>query len=254
MKDDLELIVKKFDRDVPYINIYPMCEPHIGSQYFRQDLWDKWLKVVADDPYGYVVSSGDDLDVALKGSKSNSYDAKLRPREQKKFLVESLKPIREKIIGVCQGNHEFRSSDIADDCPLYDAMAKLDLEELYRENMAFIKISVGEKHKGRQFAYSMVLAHGGGRAKVNNFSYAVDNMDVIITGHTHQAESTFPAKYVIDMHNETVTKRGFKRVVVPSFQDGLGYALKGMYLPQDNEIFPVIRFEGTKKGVSVKWV
>lgn len=254
MRDDFELIVRKLGRDVPYINVYPMCEPHIGNPYFNLELWEKWLDVVKSDPYGFVVSTGDNLDTALKTSKSNSYDATIRPRDQKKFLVKSLEPIKNRIIGMCQGNHEKRSSVLTDDCPLYDAMAKLDIEDLYRENMAFIKISLGDKSKERQFAYTMVLAHGASRNKVGNFSYAIDNMDVLVTGHTHTGASEFPAKYVIDVHNETVSKRGFKRVVVPSFQDGKGYALSGMYSPQDNNIFPVIRFDGTKKGVDVKWL
>lgn len=253
MKDDFELIVKKLPRYFPYINVYPLGDLHIGSGEFDFDQWGKWKQVVMRDEFGYVVMIGDMLDNGLKCSKTNAFDATMSPFDQKIWLKDQLKPIAGKILGAVPGNHELRSKYVADDCPLYDVMAKLDIEDRYRDNMAFIKVSLGEKNKDRQFSYTMALAHGASRGKTDRFKYAIDGLDVFITGHTHQPESDFPSKIVIDSHNEKVTMQGFKHITVPSFQKFGGYVLRDMYLPQDNRIFPTIRLSGEEKGVEVLW-
>lgn len=253
MEKDFKLIIHKLDRDVKEINIYPLGDLHIGSQEFDYDMWERWIKMVQADANGRVVIIGDLVENGLKNSKTNSYDAFMRPREQKQWLAEQLRPIKDKILGACMGNHEYRSVNDTDACPLYDVMAKLDIEHLYRENMAFLKINLGDKSAERQWSYTMVLAHGQGRAKTENFSYTIDGMDVLITGHTHQPTSRFPAKIVIDSKNEIVKMTEYVHITVPSFTKTGGYALKGMYMPQGHKI-PIITLDGEKKGVYVKWL
>jgi hypothetical protein len=177
----------------------------------------------------------------------------MRPREQKQALKEFLEPIAYKILGGTTGNHEYRSVNETDDCPLYDVMCKLDLEDLYRENMSFIKISLGQRTKDRQVTYTVVLGHGASKNKTANFSYSIDGMDVFVTGHTHQPANTFPSKIVIDCQNEQVRLQDFTHVTVPSFQQLGGYSLRGMYMPQGSSKFPVITLFGDSKGVDVLW-
>jgi predicted phosphodiesterase len=251
---DFNLIKCKYDKDMEYIDIYPIGDLHEGSEEMDEEAYLRWAKDIKGNPNGVAVVVGDMIENGLKGSKTNSYDAKMRPREQKANIVRRMREIKDKIIGAVQGNHEFRSSYLTDDCPLYDALSKLDLEECYRDNMCFLKVSLGEKNKDRQFSYTIVLAHGGSEAKTDKFGYAIDGMDVFITGHTHSPKSTFPAKIVIDSKNETVSMKGYTHIVVPSFQRLGGYALKGMYLPQDGSKYPIIRVSGIKKEVTVRWV
>lgn len=254
MKKDFDLITWKLPRELEYIHLYPMGDPHVGSQEFSEELWDKWIKKVLADPVGYVVIIGDMFDNALKGSKTDCFDARMRPRDQKKWLTTELSTISGKILGVTPGNHEYRSVYATDDCPLYDVMCKLDLEDIYRENMAFIKVSLGEKNSERQFSYNIVLAHGGSKTKANNFGYSIDGMDVFVTGHNHQAGDNFPAKIVIDSRNEKVGLSGYIHVTVPSFQIFGGYVMKGLYMPQDSTKIPIIALYGTEKGTDLHWV
>lgn len=253
IKDDFCLIVHKFDRDEDAIRIYPIGDTHIGSGHLNSKILEHWLDVVAEDPSGYVVIVGDMIENGLKNSKTNSYEAKMRPWEQKVALKEFLAPISHKILGAVTGNHEYRSINEVDDCPLYDVMCKLDIEDLYRQNMAFIKLSLGEKNKDRQFTYTFALAHGSSRNKTENFSYSIDGLDVFVTGHIHKGGSGFPSKIVIDPRNEQVRLQDFTHVVVPSFQEMGGYALRGLYMPQGSSKFPVIELSGTEKDVSVLW-
>lgn len=253
MKNDLEMIVKKYGRDQTQLNIYPIGDTQIGSCNFNEKLFESWLEMVKNDPFSAVVMVGDMVNNGLKHSKTNSYAEKLRPREQKEWLRKKLEPISDIIIGAVRGNHEERSVNESDDCPLYDVMNKLDIEDLYRENMAFIKVSLGKRNENRQISYGLVLGHGGSSAKTDKFGYAVDGMDIMVTGHIHQPKSTFPAKIVMDMHNETVGLKGYVHIVVPSFEIASGYVLKGMYLPQDSTKIPIIMLSGENKEVNILW-
>lgn len=255
MRNDFEMVVHKLDKDIDSINIYPLGDLHIGSENFDERAWQKWKQVVLNDVSGYIVIVGDMVDNGLKNSKTNSYGAALRPREQKEWLKRELEPLKDKILGACRGNHEERSVNDTDDCPLYDVMAKLDLEDLYRENMAFVKVSLGYKNKERQYSYNLVLAHGGSKSKVDKFGYAIDGMDAFITGHTHSPASDFPAKIVIDPRNETVGMSSFVHITVPSFQKAGGYTLRALYAPQqDANRIPILTLKGYEKGTVLTWI
>jgi predicted phosphodiesterase len=253
MRDDFELIVHKFPMDTSAIRIYPIGDAHIGSGNLNMDFMLRWREAVMNDENGYVVIVGDMIENALKNSKGNSYDAMMRPREQKAELKKFLEPIAYKILGAVTGNHEYRSVNETDDCPLYDVMCKLDVEDLYRENMAFLKVSLGKRAKDRQVTYTLALGHGASRNKTENFSYSMDGLDVFVTGHTHRPGNLFPSKIVIDCQNEQVRLQDFTHVTVPSFNQLGGYSLRGMYMPQGSSKFPVITLFGDSKGVDILW-
>ncbi len=254
VKDDLDLIVHKMERSLDEIHIYPLGDLHLDSELFDIRLWENWKRVVFNDPKAYVVLIGDIFDNTLKGSKGNSYANTGRTSESKRWLANELKPIRGRILGGTDGNHEYRSRYASDNSPLEDVMCKLDLEDLFRENMAFIKISLGEKNMDRQFTYTMVLTHGGSMRRTEGFQYTIDGMDIFITGHDHKPKTTFPAKFVIDPYNNKVTKVGFIHITVPSFQRDGGYTLTNMYAPQDNTKIPFVILDGTKKRTEVRWI
>jgi metallophosphoesterase superfamily enzyme len=119
--------------------------------------------------------------------------------------------------------------------------------------MAFVKLSLGEKNTERQWTYNLVLGHGASKSRVEKFSYGIDGMDVMVTGHTHQPSANFYSKLVIDPRNDVVSMRDFAHVVLPSFSELGGYALRAMYNPLSHTKNPVIRLDGTKKSVEIIW-
>ena len=254
IKEDFDLIVHKMPRELDEMHIYPLGDLHKDSEIFDIKLWENWKKVVFNDPLAYIVLVGDIFDNTLKNSKGNSYSNTGRTSESKRWFANELKPMKDRILAGVDGNHEYRSVHLSDNSPLEDVMCKLDVENVFRYNMAFIKISLGEKSKERQFTYTFVLAHGCSDSKSEKFQYAIDGMDVFITGHTHQPKITFPAKFVIDPYNNKVTKSGFTHITVPSFQYDGGYTIKNMYMPQDNSRVPYIILSGTNKYIETRWI
>lgn len=252
--DDFVLINHKLSWDLPYINIYPLGDLHIGSGNFNQEAWDRWKKIVSNDPYSYIVLVGDLLDNGLKSSLTNSYQATMQPHEQQEFLLKELEPFKDKILANVSGNHERRSTILADIYPMYNLMVRLGKERLFRENMAFIKINLGTRKSDRQSSYVITLAHGASKTKTERFGYAIDGMDALITGHIHQPKSAFQSKIVIDSKNESVSMKDFVHITVPSFQSVGGYTLQRMYMPQSSRVIPVLRLNGDRKELEVKWV
>lgn len=253
MQNDFSMIVHKLDEELDSINIYPLGDLHIGSADFDDELWENWKSMVRKDPKARIVMIGDMTDNGLKTSKTNSYEATMSPWEQKVWLSEQLEEFKDIILGACRGNHEERTVYLAGGCPLYDVMAKLDIEDLYRDNMAFIKVSLGKKNAERQWSYGIVLAHGASKGKTDKFSYAIDGMDIFVTGHTHQPAVYFPSKIVMDVRNDVITERTMMHIVVPSFIKTGGYGLRALYMPQGKK-FPVITLSGVKKEMNVQWI
>lgn len=253
MKNDFELVKVQMAWELEGVNVYPIGDVHFGSKECNMATWLKWKQMVLEDETGKVVIVGDMLENALKNSKGNSYEMAMQPREAKEFLYRELLPIKDRIIGAVQGNHCARSNQLTGDCPLYDVMCRLGIEDVYRENMAFIKLNVGRRKRDRQCSYVFTLAHGASRSKTERFGYSIDGVDVFVTGHTHSPESNFPAKIVVDTSNEVVRVVDYTHLVVPSFHDLGGYALKGLYAPKSTSKFPVIQLSGKEKDVRILW-
>ena len=163
MLRDFEMIVHKFP-DGQDITIIPIADVHLGARECMEQEFISFINSIADKPNVYVCLLGDLLNNAVKSSVSNIYDELYRPSEAKRMMAKILEPIRERILFSVTGNHERRTSREMDDDPNYDIMAKLDLEHLHRENVAFVKLQFGTRSiKGQKRpTYTMVGMHGSG--------------------------------------------------------------------------------------------
>lgn len=242
MENDFTLIVKQFDKD---ITIYPISDVHLGSLEHNESEWNKFVEKIKNEPNSYIILAGDLMNNATRSSVSNVFDDVLRPKEQKKRLIDYLTPIKDKIICAVSGNHERRSGKDADNDPMYDIMCKLDLEDLYRENIAFVKIQLGSPKQvaSRQAkTYTFAVTHGAGGGiltgsgvnRNERFAYAIDGLDCLIVGHTHKGAVSKPAKIVVDPRNNFVSLKPFTVITSQSWLSYGGYAMQKMLLPATN--------------------
>lgn len=258
MENDFKLIVKQFDKS---ITIYPVCDVHLGSLEHNQEEWEKFVKKVLSEQNSYIILVGDLINNATRSSVSNVFDDILRPMEQKEKMVKYLEPLKDRIICGVPGNHERRSGKDADGDPMYDIMCKLGIEELYRKNMAFVKLQLGKRG---QATYTFAVTHGtgggintgGGVNKNERFASAIDNLDCLITGHTHKGAVTKPAKIVIDTRTNTVSVKPFTVITGQSWLSYGGYAMHMMLLPAANasaDNGQKLLLNKTKKNIKVVW-
>ena len=247
MLDDLILINHNF-KDSPYLNIYPLGDVHIGSKECDLDLFKQWIKMVESDENGYAVIIGDMMNMGLKNSKSNVYEEVLSPFEQKEMCYELLKPIAPKILAGCSGNHEYRQNKEVGTNPLYDVFCRLRIEDRYRENVCFLKLTVGSVGKNPN-TYGVVLTHGSSRNKEEKWNYSVHGCDCFISGHTHLGTHQPSGKIIMDLTHNKVRLGNYQHIVVTPFQKYGGYAIRGKYLPNAVGQFQRITFDGSSKRV-----
>lgn len=246
-----KLIVHKLPKDIPYINIYPIGDKHIGSKECDLDLLEKQVKEILSDPYGYVVFVGDIIDNGLKNSKTNVYEQTMRPKEQKETADEIYRPLKDRVLCGTPGNHCERSERECDINPLYDLFARWGIEDRYDNECAFLKVSLGThpKKKNSQNAYMGAVIHGTSTNKQKAWCYTVDGADFIINGHTHVPSTQAMGKIVIDPYNEVIIQKGFRHIVVDSGLNYGGYGIKKQYLPSPPPVKQILTLYGDKKSM-----
>lgn len=226
------------------ITIYPISDVHLGAPECMQSEWEQFCSRLLREPNSYIVLGGDLVDNATRNSIGGVYEARMRPAEAKRLMANMLEPIRDRILCAVTGNHERRSLKECDDDPTYDIMAKLDLEDLYRENLAFLKIQMGQQNGNGSSnpTYMLVVSHGAGGGgltgsavnKGERFGYVLDGADVLIVGHTHKPFVTQPTKIKIDAHNNMVKLKPFKVISATSWLEYGGYAAQKLLLPSSH--------------------
>ena len=257
---DSILITHKFP-DRKDISIYAIADVHLGAKECMEQEFMKFIKMVEETPDVYLILAGDLLNNATKSSVSNVFDDVYRPSEQKKIMAEILRPIKDRILCAIPGNHEDRSGKDVDDDPMYDVMAKLDIEERYRKNVAVVKIKMGDnqkRHGSNNPVYTFAVVHGngggamtgGGVNKAERYAYTFEGIDALITAHTHKPLITTPSKTRVD-HQRNITRQvPFDVIFATSWLRHSDYAARKMLFPTSH-VFQKIQLSGTKKEITI---
>ncbi|MBQ1503158.1 MAG: metallophosphoesterase [Clostridia bacterium] len=241
MKDDFAMIVHRFDTP---ITIYPIADVHYGAIMHEKQKWLAFCRSLEAQEDARIILNGDLINNNTRSAIGSPFDDVERPRDQKVKMVEMLSPIKDKILCLTSGNHERRSMKDADDDPTYDIAAKLDLEDLYRPNIAFLKIGIGGRNRGNgrlapNATYVFAVTHGngggiytGGTVNRNErFGNVIDNLDCLVVGHTHKATVTRPSKICVDVRSNKVVMRDYLVISCTSWQRYGEYAVQKMLLP-----------------------
>lgn len=259
MLPDFNMIIHKFPERED-ITLIPLADVHLGARECMEQEFIKFIDKIKDEPNIYLILGGDLINNATRSSVTNIFEETMRPADQKKEMSKILAPVAHKILAAVSGNHERRSGKDADDDPTYDILCKIDREEVYRENMAFVKLQFGstEGAGDRNPTYTIVVTHGAGGGaltsgavlKGERFGYAIDGMDALIMGHTHKPFITQPGKIVIDKLNNKVTVKPFKVINMTSWLETSSYALQKMMLPS-TYCLHTLTLRGNKKEMVV---
>lgn len=238
MLSDFEMIKHEFNQ---HITVIPISDVHYGALEHLQKEWLDFCKMVEQSPNTYIILGGDLINNNVRTCGFiNPYDELVRPREQKKKMVEFLEPIKDRVLCAVSGNHEARSMKDDDVDITYDIMAKLDIEDLYRPNLAFMKVSLGRRGDNSPIqSFTFAITHGAGGgiytgATVNRnerFGNVIEGLDCLIVGHTHKGTISKPSKIVIDRKNDKVSMSYYTVVSMVSWLNYGGYAMKKMLLP-----------------------
>lgn len=246
MRDDFEIIRIPLPR-TRTVTIYPVADVHLGATECHEREWDAFRSRVLAEKDSYLILHGDLINNNTRSSVGSPYADMLRPREQKRRMAEHLEPLRDKILCCVSGNHERRSLKDADQDPTYDIMCKLDLEDRYRESMAFLYLTIGTRSQGEgrtgtHAAYNICVTHGAGGGALSGgvinrnerFARSICGVDALIVGHSHNGMISRPSQLVMDARTDRVTQRDIVVVATTSWQQFGGYAAQKMLQPRAN--------------------
>ena len=230
MRNDLELIVKQYPHEWDVLRLYAVGDVHVGAENFDEKAIRKKIDIIANDPHGVVALCGDLGDFGLKNSKTNVYHATMQPRQQIEYIYNLFLPIKDKIVSAVPGNHEERITREVGTCPLYDLCVRWGMEEVYRENVAILKLLFGSVKGGKQQkCFIIVTTHGSTRNKHRKYIGGYDNADVFISGHIHEPSYNMMGRIRIDPITETARQVPCKSIIVDANLAPGGYGLKKEY-------------------------
>jgi hypothetical protein len=143
-------------------------------------------------------------------------------------------------------------------------MTKLDLEDVYRQNAAFLKIQLGQRHVNDERAnctYTFAVTHGAGGgiytgATVNRnerWGNVIEGLDCLVVGHTHKGTVSRPSKIVFDPRNDMVTLKNYVVVSCVSWQKYGEYPLQKMMLPAATGNPQILHLSDKEKNIEVRW-
>ena len=261
MLSDFDVIIRRFKSA---IKIACISDVHYGALEHMEREWQSFIQTVLADPAMFLILNGDLINNNTRSSVGSPWDDVVRPSQQKREMVEALAPIRDRILCCTSGNHERRSMKDADDDPTYDIMTKLDLEDIYRPNAAFMKIQLGERsnapNKGNQ-TYTFAVTHGAGGgiytgATVNRnerWGNVIDGLDCLVVGHTHKGTVSRPSKIVFDPFNNKVTLKEYVVISSVAWQNYGGYPMQKMLLPATTAKPQILHLSDKNKHIEVRW-
>lgn len=253
MKSSRLPILVRLPESLQSVEILLAADVHTGSAEFDQNKWAKFEELLKK-PDTFVIFAGDQCEYATRNSKSDVYTQALSPSQQKRWWIEHLKPYKNKILCIVDGNHEYnRASKDADDFPLYDIALALGIEDRYRSEAAFVDIGVGSggHGKGKQVHYVFRVQHQA----QNNVNYGTvdgfEGIDVFVSGHTHKPADRPRGKLVYDPYNKAVSHKDVENIVCGHFLRFGGYGERGGYRPTSQKLFSVI-LSGKKKEIETR--
>lgn len=257
MKNDFDMITYSFKDE---IKIMAIADLHYGSKYFDSRKWKDTKEKIAttDDLYIFIV--GDMIDNQTRNSHE-PFDNTARPMEQKLWLVKELADISHKILAIVPGNHENKKDNkSSDDNILFDVAYKLGIEDRYRDNMAFVKIQLGERNEHGRQSYTFGLTHGVGGGNLTGtsvnrnerFGMVFDGLDCLITAHSHKPVLSKPSKIVIDTKNNVISEKPFWQIIATSFLNYGGYALRGQLNPASFMEQEITLTKGEHKNLEIR--
>jgi len=202
-----------------YLTVVPFGDTHYGSKECDEKLIHEWIDWIKGQKNIAVIGMGDFINCGTKVSVgAGSYDDKKVPEEQYNDMIDMLKPIKDKIIGMHIGNHEERIRQLSS----FDIVKEMSK----RLDVPYLGYSALHKLRVNEFNYIAFSTHGssGGTTTSGRISACqklqdVANADLYLMGHTHGL-SNFTTSYLdVNLQNKTIEEHKKHFVLTGHFVD-----------------------------------
>ena len=244
------------------IQLVVLGDLHIGDKLCDLDLIKETIEHIRTNDNCYAILNGDLMNNALKTSKSDSYLETMSMADQQELLIELLYPIKDKILVMTTGNHEYRTNLLAGINPLKPVAIALGIKNKLVDSSYVLDLSFGSVKGGRPIKYTVFGIHGGdGTGKrigitanaLQDMANVVCNADLYVHSHTHNQISYSDAVLVFNKPKHRIEEHQRTYYNANAFLKYGGYAeQKGYRLPDRSPSAIVIT--GCRKKDDVKVV
>jgi predicted phosphodiesterase len=239
--------------------VLALSDFHIGDSLCNLKLIRSVLEDVKNSPNTFIILNGDLMNNGIKNSVSSVYDEELTPTEQILRLCDLLEPVKDRILVIHPGNHEWRTYK-EDGVDIIKLVARqLGIEDRFSDGWWYLYLTFGlnEKKRDRPMMYTITGVHGygGGRkngGKINNLVEMSDKViaDVYVMGHTHTPIMTRNSIFMPDYQHKTLVQKDKYYLMTNSFLEYGGYGEQYGFTPSTNEHQEMI-LDGTKKLIKI---
>ena len=251
----MKIINQDLSTDFDRVVVLVFSDAHYGDAMQDKKRVREFINEVKRNKNYYVILNGDLINNATRNSVSDIYLEEMNPNQAIDKLVETLEPIKDKILVATEGNHEERTYR-KDGILLTDRATKeLGINDIYTSGAYLLYLSFG-RNQGRdcrQTVYSIYGKHGsgGGRTvggKLNKVDRmkGIINADIFIHSHTHLPAAFRKATKVVDYRNRKVSEKEMLFVNSNAFLGYGGYGeKKGYDVP--STVYPKIILDGYER-------
>jgi len=188
--------IKELKTNFNDIYIIPISDLHIGEKGFNKESRRKlkgYIDWVKKTPNAYIILNGDLVNCATRESKSSPFDQNMDLTEQIECVVELFKPVKNKILGAINGNHENRLSDYTGYSPMISICERLGIEYLGDSAVYIMRLGCRKNGTSPRLSFTLYSHHttGGGSSfgsKINRVAAMreiIANADVFCGSHNH---------------------------------------------------------------------
>lgn len=261
------MIIKTIDLgECSSFQILPLGDLHIGDEFCDTHTLKEAIDYISEHDNCYTILNGDLMNNALKTSKSDSYKEQLTIEQEQEILVELFAPIKDKILMMTQGNHEYRTNVLCGIDPLKYVASRLGLldDNRYTDNTYILDIKFGTRwgHTGDRNHYVVYGTHGsqsGGRTMgatanaLENMGSIVANADLYLHSHTHSTINYTKPVYVYNVGVGKLYLKNRTFFNTNSFVKYGGYGERGGYKLTDTRpsVLNISQLR-TKEGMLLK--
>ena len=253
----MQVIKRELGEEFKQIKVLALSDMHIGDSLCNLKLIRSVLDEVKESDNTFIILNGDLMNNSIKNSVSTVYDEVLSPMEQITRLTDLLEPIKDRILVIHPGNHEWRSYK-EDGVDIVRLVARqLGIEDRFSDGWWYLYLTLGMGNKGRPIMYTITGVHGygGGRkhgGKINNLVEMSDKViaDVYVMGHTHTPIMTRNSIFMPDYQHKTLVQKDKYYLMTNSFLEYGGYGEALGYTPSTNDHQEMI-LSGTKKLIKI---
>lgn len=203
------------------IYVIPIGDIHIGDKSFTKESRSKledYLKWVKSKPNAYIFLMGDIVNCATRDSASNPFEQNMDLKQQIKEAVKYFEPVKDKIIGAIDGNHELRLADYTGYSPTISICDKLNIDYFQHSAVVLFKLGCHQQIRGKKasprgtFVGYFHHTTGGGATtggkmnRVDKLKNIVCDADFYCGAHNHGLGSFHSVVYKVNTGTNRIEK------------------------------------------------